>query len=402
MSSQWVKVKGRCLSTLDDLVETLYTAAASSLGWDEFLQAVVRASDSRSARMLILNADADQVTSSIQWQIDPGYHQRYVDYYVNACPWRPELRQKPPGRLYSTYTDFSCPQPDYYRTEFFNDWAGPQDIHHGACGTFYRDGDQTLQLLVQRTRRQGPYLAQDMRLLNDLIPHLQRAVLIQRQIVACEGLHRSVSAAARLAPLPFVLFNEQGRVVHLEPTAEALIDNDPRLQLHQARLTLTVPCQGPHLSHLIRQAIRAALGHTWSAAGGLLRLDAQGKQPLNLLVAPLPPEARPFHLCPYPAHAALFLHDPAQTRQVDQGLLAELHGLTEAEARVAAELVTGASPGQVAELLGVTDHTVRTQLKSVFRKMRVSRQADLVRAVLTGPAYRCALGLPGFSLVPRH
>ncbi|WP_421620790.1 helix-turn-helix transcriptional regulator [Alkalilimnicola ehrlichii] len=400
MSSQPVKVKGRCLPTLDDLVEMLYTAATSSLGWDEFLQAVVEASDSRSARMLVLNADADQVTSSVQWQIDPGYHQRYVDYYVNTCPWRPELRQKPPGRLYSTYTDFSCPQPDYYRTEFFHDWAGPQDIHHGACGTFYRDGDQTLQLLVQRTRRQGPYLAQDMRLLNGLIPHLQRAAMIQRQIVACEGLNRSVSVAARLAPLPFLLFDEQARVVHLEPAAEALIHQDSRLHLNHDRLTLGVPHQGPRLNHLIRQAVRAAQGHAWATAGGLIHLEARGVRPLNLLVAPLPPEAKAFHLCPYPAHAALFLHDPAQTRQVDQGLLAELHGLTEAEARVAAELVTGASPGQVAELLGVTDHTVRTQLKAVFRKMRVSRQADLVRVVVTGPAYRRSVGLPGFSLSP--
>lgn len=398
MSSQPLDLRGRQPRTLDDLVETLYTAAASSQGWDDFLQSVVEATDSRSARMLALNAGGDRVTSSIKWQIDADYHQRYVDYYVNACPWRPELRRKPPGRLYSTFTDFSCRQPDYYRTEFFNDWAGPQDIHHGACGTFYRDGEQTLQLLVQRTHRQGPYLAPDMRLLNSLVPHLQRAVLIQRQITACEGLNRSVSAAARLAPLPFLLFDAQSRVVHLEPTAEALIQQDPRLHLQQDRLALNVPHQGPRLSHLIRQAVRAARGRCWSASGGLVHLDAQGAHPLNLLVAPLPPEAGPFHLCPYPVHAALFLYDPRQRHQVDQALLAELHGLTEAEARVAAELVTGASPGQVAELLGVTDHTVRTQLKSVFRKMRVSRQADLVRVMVTGPAYHRGIGLPGFSL----
>ena len=58
-------------------------------------------------------------------------------------------------------------------------------------------------------------------------------------------------------------------------------------------------------------------------------------------------------------------------------------GLTRAEARVAARLVSGLPLRDVALQLDVSLHTARTHLKHVMSKLGVSRQADLIRHVLT-------------------
>ncbi len=39
-----------------------------------------------------------------------------------------------------------------------------------------------------------------------------------------------------------------------------------------------------------------------------------------------------------------------------------------------------------AEEAGVTTHTVRHQLKQIFRKTDTTRQSELIKLVLTGPA----------------
>ena len=39
-----------------------------------------------------------------------------------------------------------------------------------------------------------------------------------------------------------------------------------------------------------------------------------------------------------------------------------------------------------AEEAGVTTHTVRHQLKQIFRKTETTRQSELIKLVLTGPA----------------
>ncbi|QJX02642.1 hypothetical protein HML84_14985 [Alcanivorax sp. IO_7] len=76
-------------------MDTLYATPVDQQCWPAFLEQLVRISRSRSARMLVLDRAAEQVTSSAKINIDDGAHRQYVDYFVNACPWRPELREKP-------------------------------------------------------------------------------------------------------------------------------------------------------------------------------------------------------------------------------------------------------------------------------------------------------------------
>jgi len=61
------------------------------------------------------------------------------------------------------------------------------------------------------------------------------------------------------------------------------------------------------------------------------------------------------------------------------GDLAELFGLSPAEARVAAAMMTGKSLSDIATSSGLQITTVRTQLRSILKKVGVRRQFDLVR-----------------------
>lgn len=71
--------------------------------------------------------------------------------------------------------------------------------------------------------------------------------------------------------------------------------------------------------------------------------------------------------------------DPA----VEPDLLRGMFGLTPSESRLAAALAAGLSLEAAAEAEHWTLNSARTYLKAVFGKLGVSRQADLVRVVLT-------------------
>jgi DNA-binding CsgD family transcriptional regulator len=60
-----------------------------------------------------------------------------------------------------------------------------------------------------------------------------------------------------------------------------------------------------------------------------------------------------------------------------------MHGITRAEARLASMLADGISLEEAAEALLVSIQTVRSQLKSVFAKTGVTRQAELVALLLS-------------------
>ena len=67
--------------------------------------------------------------------------------------------------------------------------------------------------------------------------------------------------------------------------------------------------------------------------------------------------------------------------------LAEFFGLSPAEARLVAALLTGKTLAQIAAVTGVRITTLRTQLGSILRKVGAERQSDLIR-ILSNPGDR--------------
>ena len=84
--------------------------------------------------------------------------------------------------------------------------------------------------------------------------------------------------------------------------------------------------------------------------------------------------------------AAVFVSDPDLQDSTSQQSLRQLFDLTPAEARLATLLARGLSLAEVSETQGISPHTARAQLKSIFAKTGVSRQAELVRLVLKSVA----------------
>lgn len=85
-----------------------------------------------------------------------------------------------------------------------------------------------------------------------------------------------------------------------------------------------------------------------------------------------------------PAHSliarAMLITDPAAI-EVRPELLIRIWGLTGAEARVAAALAAGLAPAEIAVRHGVSDATVRTQLRAIFDKTGTHRQSELIRVL---------------------
>ena len=106
----------RYAQRLPELLEQLYRTPTDIGEWNGMLNRLVEATSSRSARLLVMDRQAATVHYSTKVNIDDDQHRRYVDHFVNLCPWRPELALKTPGRLYNTHHEFACKQDAFYQT----------------------------------------------------------------------------------------------------------------------------------------------------------------------------------------------------------------------------------------------------------------------------------------------
>jgi len=367
------------------LIESIYMTVRDPEAWKSLLQEMVAATTSRSARLLVMNAEATQVTSSIKINIDDHYHRQYTDYYVNKCPWRPELQRKAPGRLYSTYLHFCCRQPEYYHTEFFNDWARGQDIHHGLCGTIYRDSRQTVQLLIQRTRDQGHYTKADASFVNHLVPHMQHSFLIAGKIAHSRAQAEAIAIAAENEPLPFLLLDKNLKVIYTSPAASGIISGEPLLALKNDRLTVAEDFLDRRLNRLLRECLWAADTRRFQTGGGSLSLPRPIQKALKLLVKPVHPDI-PLLVGQTGGFVAVYLHEPEAPIKIDPARLRGIYGLSEAEANVAVAMVTTPDSKEVAKRCAISPHTLRSHIKSIFNKTQTRNRAALMKLLLTGPA----------------
>ena len=84
--------------------------------------------------------------------------------------------------------------------------------------------------------------------------------------------------------------------------------------------------------------------------------------------------------------AVVFISDPELEGSASRETLGQLFELTPAESNLAILLTRGLSLAEVSDTQNISQHTARAQLKSIFAKTGVSRQAELVRLVLKSVA----------------
>jgi len=69
----------------------------------------------------------------------------------------------------------------------------------------------------------------------------------------------------------------------------------------------------------------------------------------------------------------------------DSATLQAAYGLTRREAEVSLQLARGVTREQIAEILGISPHTVRAHTEKVFAKLGVTTRSAVAAAILTGP-----------------
>ena len=116
-------------------------------------------------------------------------------------------------------------------------------------------------------------------------------------------------------------------------------------------------------------------------AGWMVVRRGQGGQPLVVHVNPAP--ARESFLAGRSIGALVLVVDPGYDRGLRPQLVAEALGLTPAESMVAAMLSVGKSVRDIAVETNRKEKAVYWLLQQIYRKHGISRQADVVRLVLS-------------------
>jgi DNA-binding CsgD family transcriptional regulator len=240
-------------------------------------------------------------------------------------------------------------------------------------------GDDYVASLKVARRNGSPHFGLlEKSLIMRLYPHIKLAMSIyernRRQTIENRAYARAIDQLA----FGVIILNERGHVVRVNETATVLLESSRLLTVSGNRLQAANTEDDGRVGSIIKATL----------AGDTPRepLKLTGKNPDRSLYMLLKPIQDAEAVDADAMGVAIFLSSGKLERSVAIDTCASLYGLSKAEVALLTELVDGASILSASLALGISEHTARAQLRSIFIKTDTHRQADLFRLVLTSLA----------------
>lgn len=348
----------------EEIIDLIYEAAVVPELWKSVLDSVADVVDAVGTLMAIRNADGWG-----DWRSSNELESFMVKFTGSDIPSRTEattrlIHAKHPGFL--TERDLFSAEEEL-NDPLFSELARPLGFGSGIATAIEISTGDFVVFQMFRRLSQVHFDSRMVKRLNLLRPHLARSAMLSARL----RLQRLQAAAEALAiiGLPAGVLSKNGRVLAANRLLEEMTEHV--FWLSQDRMALKDASANGMFIRAVEKSGKDGFATSCSfpiqAANG-------GDRVIGHLI-PTRGQARDI----FDGATAIFVVTPLSSPKApEDSLIQALYDLTPAEARVARGVVEGETVANLARRFGVSHETIRSQLKNVFSKTGVQRQADLV------------------------
>ena len=357
----------------DRIIDLFYRSILDPIYWSDALKSVAELMKCESASIILYDHNTRNAALSQSFGTDEETLRAYHMYYFKCDPGLEAIKKVAVGDWYLDRRELG--ELFINRSEFYNDFVRARGLQGVMTNRLIYTHGVEGGLSLQRVIGYRPFDQEDMDLATKLIPHLQRAVAIYMRLQTASYREACLNSMIDNVNFAMITVDRTGKVVHLNAMAELLAQEHRIVDVLGGHLAIGGMKQD-RLLQMIEHA--CGIGQSPQAGMGMIR-DDQGHPEMQLIVTPLVQEEYDGISDPSGPYALVVLKSLNIEGPLSETLLHDLYGLTPAETRLSTMLLQGATLSEIAEQVAVSMNTVRTQLKSIFAKTGIKRQADLVR-----------------------
>jgi DNA-binding CsgD family transcriptional regulator/PAS domain-containing protein len=368
------------------LIPEIYKATVDPGNWNHVLEEVAALTHSKTACLYYLDKNLG-LSSTVGLSCCPTHMiQNYNKQFAKLDSlFDKEVSNDEKG---DPLCQFFCPRSNgspAADSDLYENRMNPEGIDDLGRIRFLNDDSHKVAIAVLRDEDAGHWDEGDIRVFDDIVPHLKKALDIQAEFTRLRLKQDALLNGLDRLVIGLILYDRNVRAVYMNPMAKAIIKEHPALALGKEGLFLYNIEDDRKFRRTIKQTASIDLKDSWkrSVAIGVIHPDVDA--PLPLLVTPIQAHLLTSDLDYEGAQVAVFLSDPNLRPPISVNNLVSVYGLTPSEAQVAISIADGHRIEDIAKASNHSAHTIRSQLKSTFKKTGVSRQSELMRLLLTGP-----------------
>jgi DNA-binding CsgD family transcriptional regulator/PAS domain-containing protein len=355
----------------------LYEAAINPSLWPSALAAFADLTQCRDVILSVIDKKRGQPRLFLSGSrvFPPEALRAYRAHYYKVDPLlQSAAATRPAGTLLLCHEYVS---PDVVaRNESYQDYLIPLGGRYMG-GWALENNEATLAALTMQAR-DAPFERKKVERWGSMALHARQAVSLSLQLAERLSQGAMLRQAIDNAGVICAMVDRDSKLMDCSATAAALLARGDSVKVSFGGRLAVASAMG---TKQLRQLV--ALAAT-GGGGGLMRItDTAGDSFCMVQVVPGGVSAdNPFDPR-YAGCALVFVRQPSGSRPVDVEQIRVTLDCTQAEAEVAAALVSGHSPTRISTDRGVTVTTVRTQIRSLLTLAGVNRTPELV-ALLAG------------------
>jgi DNA-binding CsgD family transcriptional regulator/PAS domain-containing protein len=361
---------------LSSIIGDIYDCVMDPAGWPAVLTRITTLMDAAYTTISLANAVTHQGRMAAHSPWDP--EQLRVlneDYGVQGIPGLLGLVMGDVDTPWATLT--SMPEDEFQQSPFYQNWVRPQGLRDACIVKFVHTPDR-IGLMGCITRNTRDIVSKDeQRFMELLSPHLRRAAMIGDLLDEARVVSKIFRDTLDRLATPIILADANGMATYANAAAERMFADKGALTLKNSALAPQNPAVLPALRDAIKRA--AASDHALGARGIGLPLSLPHQPPAVAYVLPLSSGTQRDAL--RPASAAIFISTTTSAAPLPQAVLTTLFDLTPAEARLMAQIGSGAKLDDAATALNISHNTAKTHMSRIFAKTNTTRQVDVVNLV---------------------
>lgn len=212
-----------------------------------------------------------------------------------------------------------------------------------------------------------------------LRPHIRQFMCVRQALVDARAIGTSLSGLLDNARTCVIQLDRHGRIAAANDPARDILRRRDALFAPDGFLRATTPAADAELQRLVARAVPPF--RSQGVGGSMTIRSSSPSTSLLIHVHPVAAEVRDGRT--QRVAALVLVGDPPTPVQVDPNVVALALGLTSAESQVAAMLAAGHTVRDIAALTHRKERTVHSHLHQIYRKQGITRQAELVRRVLS-------------------
>ncbi|MDH5517731.1 MAG: bacterial transcriptional activator domain-containing protein [Gammaproteobacteria bacterium] len=162
-----------------------------------------------------------EMKGDIYWGLGDEAYEAYISHYSNVDILSQRLEHAPQNRFHISYD--LCPDQLYFKSELYNDFCKPFDIHYSTGVAFSEPDSSTYtQFACLWGADTKAFDTNDIKPLNSLVAHLQQFVRLRQKFEHLEQQTRSSDQITERFTTPAFLCNRHGQILSRNTQTESL------------------------------------------------------------------------------------------------------------------------------------------------------------------------------------